>query len=172
MARIPAEEIERLKKDISVRQLAEAHGVELAGQGANLIGCCPFHADRTPSLIISPEKNLWHCLGACQAGGGPIDWVMRANGVSFRHAVELLRADSALAAGVGVPVKLAPPVAQSASDGELLNQVVEFYRRLPPRFAVSQTESTQTQPQRPSRAINKQAKKQLVARARASQNRV
>ena len=112
-----------------MRQLAEAHGVELAGQGANLIGRCPFHADRTPSLVITPEKNLWHCLGACQAGGGPIDWVMRANGVSFRHAVELLRADSALAAGVGVPVKLPPPVAPSASDGELLNQVVGFYHQ-------------------------------------------
>ncbi|AWL05732.1 toprim domain-containing protein [Massilia oculi] len=129
MARIPAEEIERLKRDISVRQLAEAHGVELAGKGANLIGRCPFHADRTPSLVITPEKNLWHCLGACQAGGGPIDWVMRAHGVSFRHAVELLRADSALAAGVGVPVKLPAPVAPSASDGELLNQVVGFYHQ-------------------------------------------
>lgn len=129
MARIPAEEIERLKKEVSVRQLAEGHGVELAGQGANLIGRCPFHADRTPSLVITPEKNLWHCLGACQAGGGPIDWIMRANGVSFRHAVELLRADSALAAGVGVPVKLPPPVAPSASDGELLNQVVGFYHQ-------------------------------------------
>lgn len=129
MARIPAEEIERLKKDVPVRQLAEAHGVVLAGQGANLIGRCPFHADRTPSLVITPEKNLWHCLGACQAGGGPIDWIMRANGISFRHAVELLRADSALAAGVGVPAKLAAPVAPSASDGELLNQVVGFYHQ-------------------------------------------
>ena len=44
-----------------------------------------------PSLVISPQKNLWHCLGACQTGGSVIDWVMRAEGVSFRHAVELLR---------------------------------------------------------------------------------
>lgn len=43
--------------------------------------------------MITPSKNLWHCLGACQAGVSVIDWVMRADGVSFRHAVELLRAD-------------------------------------------------------------------------------
>ena len=135
MARIPENEIERLKKDVSVQQLAEARGIELKGHGDNLIGRCPFHADKTPSLVITPEKNLWHCLGACQAGGGPIDWVMKANGVSFRHAVELLRADSALAAGVGEPVKvsrtrkLPPPAAPSVADGELLNQVIDFYHQ-------------------------------------------
>lgn len=100
MARIPEEEIERLKKEVPVRQLAEQRGIDLKGHGDNLLGHCPFHADKTPSLVITPDKNLWHCLGACQAGGGPIDWVMRANGISFRHAVELLRADSPLAAGV------------------------------------------------------------------------
>lgn len=135
MARIPDSEIERLKKDVSVQQLAEARGIELKGHGDNLLGRCPFHADKTPSLVITPEKNLWHCLGACQVGGGPIDWVMKANGVSFRHAVELLRADSSLAAGVGEPVKvsrtrkLPPPAVASAADGELLNQVIDFYHQ-------------------------------------------
>jgi len=37
-----------------------------------------IHDDREPSLVITPAKNLWHCLGACQAGGSVIDWVMRA----------------------------------------------------------------------------------------------
>jgi DNA primase len=133
MARIAEQEIERLKKDVSVQQLAEAHGIALKGQGDNLLGRCPFHADKTPSLVITPAKNLWHCLGACQAGGGPIDWVMRASGVSFRHAVELLRADPDLAARVGEPVaashKLAVPVTASAADGELLNQVIDFYHQ-------------------------------------------
>ncbi|WP_426107481.1 CHC2 zinc finger domain-containing protein, partial [Massilia sp. TSP1-1-2] len=135
MPRIPVAEIERLKNEVSVQQLAEARGIELKGQGNNLLGRCPFHADKTPSLVITPDKNLWHCLGACQAGGGPIDWVMRANGVSFRHAVELLRAAPDLAAGVGEPVKgshtrkLAAPVEPTAGAGELLNQVVDFYHQ-------------------------------------------
>ena len=68
-----------------------AKGVKLKKHGENLLGLCPFHDDREPSLVITPEKNLWHCLGACQTGGTVIDWVMRAEGVRFRHAVELLR---------------------------------------------------------------------------------
>ena len=93
MARIPEEEIERLKREVSVQRLAEARGVKLKRHGADLIGLCPFHDDHEPSLVISPKKNLWNCLGACRAGGSVIDWVMRAEGISFRHAVELLRED-------------------------------------------------------------------------------
>ena len=93
MARIPEHEVERLKREVSVQRLAEARGIKLHRHGADLLGLCPFHDDRNPSLVITPAKNLWHCLGACNAGGTAIDWVMRANGVSFRHAVELLRAD-------------------------------------------------------------------------------
>src|SRR3990170_24120 len=93
MARIPLAEIERLKSEISVERLAEGAGIALRRAGADLIGLCPFHADREPSLVITPAKNLWHCLGACQAGGSSIDWVIKAEGVSFRHAAELLRAD-------------------------------------------------------------------------------
>ena len=69
MARIPDGVVERLKAEISVQRLAEARGVELKRHGADLHGRCPFHDDRTPSLVITQGKNLWHCLGACQAGG-------------------------------------------------------------------------------------------------------
>jgi DNA primase len=87
MARIATSEIERLKREVSLERLAEARGVKLKRHGADLIGRCPFHEDHQPSLVISPKKNLWHCLGACRAGGSVIDWVMRSEGVSFRHAV-------------------------------------------------------------------------------------
>lgn len=73
MARIPDEEIERLKREISLERLAEAKGVKLKKHGENLIGLCPFHDDREPSLVITSSKNLWHCLGACQAGGTVIE---------------------------------------------------------------------------------------------------
>jgi DNA primase catalytic core len=135
MARIPESEVERLKKEISVQRLAETRGVKLTRQGANLVGKCPFHDDRTPSLIITPATNLWHCMGACNTGGSVIDWVMKTDGVSFRHAVELLRADHfSLAADSSQPVKhgtvrkLPPPVRVEAGDGELLQQIVGFYQ--------------------------------------------
>jgi len=134
MARIPEHEVERLKREVSVQRLAEARDIKLTRHGADLIGKCPFHNDRTPSLVITPKKNLWHCLGACNAGGTAIDWVMRANGVSFRHAVELLRADHLPMADAPIqPVKhgtvrqLPPPVAREADDRVLLLQVVDYY---------------------------------------------
>ena len=79
MARIPEAEIEQLKRGVSVAKLAEAHGVKLRQHGADLLGLCPFHADRTPSLVIALAKNLWHCLGACGTGGSD-----RLPGLSWR----------------------------------------------------------------------------------------
>jgi DNA primase catalytic core len=134
VARIPEEEVERLKREVSVQRLAEARGIKLTRHGADLLGKCPFHDDRTPSLVITPAKNLWHCLGACNAGGTPIDWVMRAEGISFRHAVELLRTDHlpSTAAPIqpvkhGTVRKLPPPVARDADDQVLLLQVTDYY---------------------------------------------
>ena len=92
MARVPDAELERLKHDIRMEHLAAARGIVLKPSGSNLLGLCPFHDDHEPSLSIDPVQNLWHCFG-CQQGGGVIDWVMKAEGVSFRHAVELLRED-------------------------------------------------------------------------------
>jgi DNA primase catalytic core len=133
MARIPDAELERLKQTIALERLAEAKGVVLKRHGADLIGLCPFHDDHEPSLVISPDKNLWHCLGACQTGGTVIDWVMQAEGVSFRHAVELLRTDPSLAASSAATVKrcsvtkLPMPFDQDAEDQALLRQVVDYY---------------------------------------------
>ena len=106
MARIPDVEIERLKKEVPIERLVMGFGVELKRHGVELIGTSPFHEDKTPSLVVSPKTNLWHCLGKCNVGGSTIDWVMRTKGVRFRHAVELLRADHpSLAAGEGRVVK-------------------------------------------------------------------
>ena len=138
MARIPDGVIERLKAEVSVQRLAEARGVVLSKHGADLHGRCPFHEDRTPSLVITPAKNLWHCLGACQAGGTVIDWVMRAEGISFRHAVELLQNDAlplAAASSTSVPPKqstvrkLPTALERDVEDAKLLVQVIEYYHQ-------------------------------------------
>jgi DNA primase catalytic core len=136
MARIPEAEVERLKREISVERLAEARGIKLTRSGKELIGLCPFHDDRNPSLNIDPVKNVWHCKGACGEGGDVIEWVMRAEGVSFRHAVELLKREHfPLAAGPIQSVKrstipkLPPPVAREADDRALLVEIVDYYSR-------------------------------------------
>ena len=132
MARIPAAEIERIKNEVSVQRLVEASGIKLKKSGKDFITRCPFHEDDTASLVVTPAKNLWHCFG-CGAAGDPIAWVMKSNGVSFRHAVELLRDGvSSLAAGSAVVKsstvrKLEAPVAFDADDQALLNQVIGYY---------------------------------------------
>lgn len=131
MARIPDHELEQLKAAVSLQRLVEAKGIVLTRHGADLHGRCPFHDDKTPSLVVSPTKNLWHCLGACATGGSVIDWVMKAEGVSFRHAVEWLRNDLPLAADAPVKQstvrKLPAPVSADADDAALLAQVIDYY---------------------------------------------
>ena len=133
MARIPDEQIERLKREVSLQRLVEGMGITLKKHGKDYLGLCPFHDDKEPSLVISPEKNLWHCLGACQTGGSVIDWVMKIEGVSFRQAVELLQADYPSLVADAAPAKrnrtkkLPTPLNASAEDQTLLMQVVDYY---------------------------------------------
>jgi DNA primase len=135
MARIPEEEVGRLKREVSVERLAEARGVKLRRSGKELLGLCPFHNDTNPSLRINPAQNIWRCCGACDRGGSVIDWVMCAEGVSFRHAVELLRQEHLpLAASPGAKPpqrsstpKLPAPVSRDGDDRALLLQVARYY---------------------------------------------
>ncbi len=77
VAQIPEQDIERLKQEVSIKSLVESRGVGLKKHGADWIGLCFFHQDKNPSLLVSPQKGLWHCLGACRTGGSVIDWVMK-----------------------------------------------------------------------------------------------
>jgi len=135
MARLPDEVVERIKREISVQRLAEARGIQLRRSGKELIGLCPFHKDTNPSLNIDPVKNVWQCKGACGKSGSVIDWVMLAEGISVRHALELLCRDylpSATNATEPPPrksttVKLPPLIEHTANDKRLLEAVVEHY---------------------------------------------
>ena len=137
MPRIPKPDLDRLKADLDLTALIRAKGVELKSHGAaDLIGRCPFHDDKTPSLVVTPSKGLWHCMGACQKGGDILSWIMKAEGVSFRHAVELLREGKAATllssekvVKVATIPKLPPPVTLSADDQTLLNQVADYYHQ-------------------------------------------
>lgn len=128
MGRPRAEELERLASEVSLVRLAEAKGVVLVERDGELTGPCLFHDDEAGSALVV-SANRWSCP-VC-GSGGPVEFVMRAEGVSQRHAVDLLRQ------GVGVsdaaPVarstvaKLPPLVSPDVDDVELLGRVVGFY---------------------------------------------
>ena len=129
MPRTPEDVINRLKTDVSLVRLVEDTGTKFTRQGKDYLGHCPFHDDKTPSLVVTPANNLWHCLGACNMGGSTIDWVMKSQGVSFKHAVEILKQDpSSLAAN---PVKTVPkldnPISEDVDNQAVMQQVIRYY---------------------------------------------
>jgi DNA primase catalytic core len=135
MPRIPDDELTRLKA-VPLLDLCRDYGIELKHEGKDWKGRCPFHADDSPSFVVTPSKNLWNCLGACGCGGDTLQLVIRKEGVSFRHACEKLRAR--LGGAPSVPVittrlgtsheALATPE-EAADDAALLGRVADFYHR-------------------------------------------
>lgn len=72
--------------------------VRLKRSGSSLMGCCPFHREKTPSFHVSADKQLYHCFG-CGAGGSVIQFIMNAEGLDFPDALRFL-ADKA---GIRLP---------------------------------------------------------------------
>ena len=63
--------------------------VSLKKSGSNYFGLCPFHNEKTASFSVAPDKQIFHCFG-CGAGGGPIRFVMKIEGLEFPDAVRFL----------------------------------------------------------------------------------
>ena len=133
MARIPDTEIERIKAEVDLVALIQSKGIELKRHGGkDLAACCPFHEEESASFIVTPAKNLWHCMG-CGKGGSVIDFVMMHEGLSFRHAFELLAGGSLKNIKAGKPVKhslvrkLESPIAFEADDYTVTRQVMDYY---------------------------------------------
>ena len=63
--------------------------VSLKKKGSNYFGLCPFHNEKTPSFSVAPDKQIFYCFG-CGKGGGPIRFIMDAEGLDFPDAVRFL----------------------------------------------------------------------------------
>lgn len=62
---------------------------------------CPFHSERTPSFHVDPDKGLWHCYGSCSTGGDVFSFLMRAEGIGFREALERLADQAGIVLSAG-----------------------------------------------------------------------
>lgn len=85
---IPKEVIDRVRERADIVEVISSY-VSLKPAGRNYKGLCPFHKEKTPSFMVSPEKQLFHCFG-CGAGGNVFTFLMRYEGLSFQDAVKVL----------------------------------------------------------------------------------
>jgi len=84
--------------------------LELRRAGANYKARCPFHNEKTPSFMVNPERQIYHCFG-CGAGGDLFSFIMKQEGLEFREALELL------AKRAGVELKPLDPQERKARQG-------------------------------------------------------
>ena len=124
------QEVERLKSSADLVGMVRGHGVVLSPEGADLVGLCPFHPEKTPSFRVTPAKNLWHCFG-CGKGGSAVDWLVATRGVSIREAFESLRISSGSVESQMGPARDWTECRFEAdptwSDGRILSAVADHY---------------------------------------------
>src|SRR5947199_6370633 len=123
---IPKSFVQELLGRADIVDVVESY-VPLKRAGTNLVACCPFHTEKTPSFTVSPSKQFYHCFG-CGAHGTAIGFLMEYGGKSFPDAIE------ELAREVGLEVPRAVTPTEDARLGQaqdltgVLLQAAKFYR--------------------------------------------
>jgi DNA primase len=85
---IPQDTIDTIRERTDIAEVV-AQYVDLRRTGSNFKGLCPFHQEKTPSFIVSPDKQIYHCFG-CDKGGNVFNFLMEMDGVTFPEAVRQL----------------------------------------------------------------------------------
>src|SRR5215208_7071414 len=99
--------------------------VALKRAGSAFKGLCPFHAENTPSFIVNPDREGWHCFG-CGEGGDIFTFLMKRDGLDFREALSRL----AEKAGVELSERTAREDRRKRRLREALEAAIAWYREV------------------------------------------
>src|ERR1700722_7452318 len=109
--------LEEIRRRTDLVQLV-GRRVKLMRKGRVMWGCCPFHAEKSPSFKVENERHAYKCFG-CGVGGDAFKWLTETEGLSFREAVEKLAAE----AGVQQPKRAPNDEAREKKPKSLYNFV-------------------------------------------------
>ena len=118
MALIPSETLELIRSRLDIVELVGEY-VPLTRAGRNMKARCPFHQERSPSFIVTPERQTFHCFG-CGEGGDAFAFVMKSEGLSFMEAAEKL------AARAGVKIEAARELGPADKERIRIREANEF----------------------------------------------
>lgn len=110
-----------VKSKLSVLEIV-GEQVQLRKAGTTYKGLCPFHGEKTPSFVVTPGRESWHCFG-CGEGGDIFSFVMRRDGLTFPEALKRLAAR----AGIEIDERTSREDARKARLHEVLEQAIAFY---------------------------------------------
>jgi DNA primase len=96
--------------------------VHLRKAGTTYKGLCPFHGEKTPSFVVTPARESWHCFG-CGEGGDIFSFIMRRDGLTFPEALKRLAAK----AGIEIDERTSREDARRSRLREVLEQAIAFY---------------------------------------------
>lgn len=96
---MPPEQLEaHIQTHADLLQIASAY-IQLTESRRIFKGPCPFHADKSNSLMISPERNHFKCFG-CGKDGGPLEFIMEVKGISLQEAITKLASEMHLMSSI------------------------------------------------------------------------